>query len=226
MLSYTTVSLPCYLSYYSATLPTHFLHMTLSTIHYLTPFLGVMAALQVAFFFGIFVAFTSAALNPIQEHPHSVAVHLGQWANFSCGIKLPGTIRWRIGDFSVNGSLLLYHTSGNLHALNGVTAGRPFPPDIRGKILTETIGVLATAELDGVPVECMYGHPALASRNSYSKFALLEVRDSCVPKMLRVEVTLKKIRAAFKVEPMPQALCIYLSITSCVSIPVDMLPTN
>ena len=63
--------------------------------------------------------------------------------------------------------------------------------------------MLATAELDGVPVECMYGHPALASRNSYSKFALLEVRNSCVPKMLRVEVTLKRIRTAFKVEPVP-----------------------
>lgn len=185
-----------------------------------------MAALQLAFFFGIFVAFTSAALNPIRHHPHSVAVHKGQWANFSCGIKLPGTIRWRIGDFSVNGSILLYHTAGNLHGLNGVTAERSFAPDIRGKILTETIGVLATAELDGVPVECMYAHPALASRNSYSKFALLEVRNSCVPKMLHVEVTLKKIRAVFKVEPVLQALCIYLNITPCVSIPVDMLPTD
>ena len=112
------------------------------------------------------------ALNPIREHPHSVVVTEGQWANFSCGIKMPGTIKWRIGDFTNHG--YVYNGAGNLPGLEGVTAERSFTPDITGRILTETIGVLATAEMDGVPVECMNHHPTLATRDSYSKFALIQ----------------------------------------------------
>ena len=126
--------------------------------------------------FSILAAIAAAALNPIREHPHSVVVTEGHWANFSCGIKLPGTIRWRIGDFEDDG--YIYNTAGNLGNLEGVTAERSFAPDITGKILTETIGVLATAEMDGVPVECMYGHPVHTNRNSYSKFALIEVHPA------------------------------------------------
>ena len=116
------------------------------------------------------------ALNPIREHPHSVVVTEGQWANFSCGIKLPGTIRWRIGDFTNDG--YVYNSAGSLPELEGVTAERSFAPDITGRILTETIGVLATAEMDGVPVECVYRHPILGTRDSYSKFALIQVHPA------------------------------------------------
>ena len=120
----------------------------------------------------ILAAFSAAALNPIREHPHSVEVSEGQWANFSCGIKLPGSIQWRIGDFTRGGGYL-YNTAEKLPQVEGVTAEKSFPEDITGKVKTETIGVLATAEMDGVPVECMYLHPSRATRNSYSKFALI-----------------------------------------------------
>ena len=126
--------------------------------------------------FGILTALSTAALDPIREHPHSVVATEGTWANFSCGIKLPGFIKWRIGDFTDDGHL--YNSAGNLPGLEGVTAELSFAPDITGKILTETIGVLATPDMDGVPVECMYKHPRVATRDSYSKFALIEVHPA------------------------------------------------
>ena len=128
---------------------------------------------------GLF-AFSAAAVNPIREHPHSVVVTEGMWANFSCGIKLtsntngiPAGIKWRIGDFTRNGNE--YYSADTFPNLEGVTAERSFVPDITGRILTETIGILATEEMDGTPVECMFVHPTKPIRNSYSKFALLIV---------------------------------------------------
>ena len=126
--------------------------------------------------FSILAALSSAALNPIREHPHSVEVTEGQWANFTCGIKLPGIIKWRIGDLTRDGHT--YNSAGNLPQLEGATAERSFTPEITGKVMTETIGVLATAEMDGVPVECMYIHPSRASRNSYSKYGLIDVHPA------------------------------------------------
>ena len=129
--------------------------------------------------FCAFIAFSAAALNPIRGHPHSVVVTDGSWANFSCGIKFsdnaPGSIKWRIGDFRHDGKE--YYSADRLPALEGVTAERSFTPDITGHILTETIGILATEEMDGTPVECMFNHPAISTRNSYSKFALLNVHN-------------------------------------------------
>ena len=130
---------------------------------------------------GIF-AFSAAAVNPIREHPHSVVVTEGTWANFSCGIRLPGnrddppgSIKWRIGDFTRNGNE--YYSADKLPYLEGVTAEKSFTPDITGRILTETIGILATEEMDGTPVQCMFFHPTNPDRNSYSKYALLNVHS-------------------------------------------------
>ena len=127
--------------------------------------------------------FSAAAVNPLREHPHSVVVTAGMWANFSCSIKLsggkndtPASIKWRIGDFTHNDKE--HYSADQLPNLEGVTAERSFAPDIIGHILTETIGILATEEMDGTPVECMFVHPLnQPDRNSYSKFALMSVHN-------------------------------------------------
>ena len=124
--------------------------------------------------FCILFTFSTAAVNRIREHPHSVVATEGLWANFSCAIKLPGTIKWRIGDFTNNG--YEYNSGDKLPELEGVTAERSFPSDITGRVLTETIGILARKCMDGTPVECMFVHPAQSSKNSHSKFALLSVQ--------------------------------------------------
>ena len=115
--------------------------------------------------------------DPIREHPHSVEVSEGQWANFSCGFKLPGSIQWRIGDFTRGGGYL-YNTAEKLPQVEGVTAEKSFPEDITGKVKTETIGVLATAEMDGVPVQCMYKSPDDDPvKDSFSEYAVIHVNS-------------------------------------------------
>ena len=108
--------------------------------------------------FCAFIAFSAAEVNPIREHPHSVVVTEGSWANFSCGIKLsgntrdpPGSIKWRIGDFRHDGKE--YYSADKLPDLEGVTAERSFTPNITGRILTEIIGILATEEMDGREID-------------------------------------------------------------------------
>ena len=116
----------------------------------------------------------AAAVNPIREHPHSVLTTEGSWANFSCGIKRLGSIQWRIGDYTRDG--YKYNSAQKLPQLEGGTAEESFPSNPTGDILTETIGILATEDLDGTPIECMFVHKRNPSKNSYSKFALLNVQ--------------------------------------------------
>ena len=132
-----------------------------------------MKAIQLIIWFSILVAFGAATVNPIREHPHSVDVTEGSWANFSCAIKLPGIIKWRIGDLNRAGHI--YNSADFLPELVGVTAEKSFPPDITGRVVTETIGILASTDLDGTPVECMFEFPGHENRNSYSRYALLNV---------------------------------------------------
>ena len=123
----------------------------------------------------VLFAFSAAAVrNPIREHPHSVLVDEGMWANFTCGIKLPGHIEWRIGDFTDDG--YEYNTGERLPYVQGVTAERSFPPTRTGRILYETIRILASEELDGTPVECMFVHTHTPFRNRHSKIAILNVQ--------------------------------------------------
>ena len=117
--------------------------------------------------------------DPIREHPHSVEVSEGQWANFSCGFKLPGSIQWRIGDFT-RGDGSLYSAAVKLPQVEGVTAEKSFQAELKEneKFTNETIGVLATAEMDGVPVQCMYksldDDPV---KNSFSEYAIIHVNS-------------------------------------------------
>ena len=64
------------------------------------------------------------ARDVIRKHPQSVVVIEGQWANFSC---VPGTIKWRIGDFKTYG-IYDYNSEETLPEFEGVTAERSFPP--------------------------------------------------------------------------------------------------
>ena len=126
----------------------------------------------------VFIAVSTAAItrnDPIREHPQSVVVIEGHWANFSCGIKLPGLIKWRIGDFDADG--YFYNTAGNLDDVEGVTAERWSSRRVDSKkMLHETIRVLGTMELEGTPVQCMFVHSNNSTKkDSFSKFGLIHV---------------------------------------------------
>ena len=67
-----------------------------------------------------------------------------------------------------------YNSGETLPELEGVTAERSFPSEITGNVLTETIGVLASPDLHGVLVKCMYAHPAhVTRRDCYSRSAII-----------------------------------------------------
>ena len=130
--------------------------------------------MEMILFFSVLVTISTAAtrMSTITEHPHSIEVTEGTWANFTCAIKTPGNIMWRIEDFDNN-------NFNKLQTLEGVTGVRLFSSDLNiNNILTETIGVLATTDMDGTAVQCMLYHPTNPSKHSYSKFALLNVNTT------------------------------------------------
>ena len=135
--------------------------------------------MEMILFFSVLVTISTAAtrMSTITEHPHSIEVTEGMWANFTCVIKTPGNIMWRIGDF-ITKEGVIFNSLDNLSSLEGVTAER-FPSDsTKNSIVIETIGVLATADMDGTAVQCMLYHPTNPSKHSYSKFALLNVNST------------------------------------------------
>ena len=140
-----------------------------------------MSLTQVAIM-AVFITVSTAAIirnDPIREHPHSVVVTEGGWAHFTCAIKLPGMIRWRIGDFDNNNGSV-YNTVSNLAGLEGATAERfSYTINKTKKMLYQTIQVLATVELDGTPVQCMYQHiDGITKKDSFSMFALIHVNST------------------------------------------------
>ena len=131
-----------------------------------------MALIQFLFFCVLLRSLSAAQVNPIREHPQTVTVQEGTWANFTCTIKGSGNLLWRIGEYTSRGSSPF--SSDNLDELEGVTA-KSYRCTCTGKKCTETIGILASAELNGTPVECMLSHYTEPAKNSYSQFALLHV---------------------------------------------------
>ena len=125
----------------------------------------------------VLVTVTTAATYkyPIRKHPDSVLATEGSWAEFSCGIKLPGSIKWRIGDFTYNGTE--YNDGDKLPLVEGVTAKRNSTSNKESRKQTETINILATENMDGTPVQCMFVNPSNdSSTNRFSMFALLNVQ--------------------------------------------------
>ena len=134
--------------------------------------------MEMILFFCVLVTISTAAtrMSTITEHPHSIEVTEGMWANFTCAIKVPGNIMWRIGDFNTDKGVL-FNSPVNLPSLEGVTGVRLFSSVNNNNILTETIGVLATTDMDGTAVQCMLYHNN-SNKQSYSIFALLNVNTT------------------------------------------------
>ena len=137
--------------------------------------------MEMILFFCVLVTISTAAtrMSTITEHPHSIEVTEGTWANFTCAIKIPGNIKWRIGDF-ITKEGYIFNSPVNLPSLEGVTGVKLFSSVLNNNIMivTETIGVLATTDMDGTAVQCMLYHNNSNKQQSYSKFALLNVNTT------------------------------------------------
>ena len=110
-------------------------------------------------------SYYSALLN---EFTFEASVIEGEMANFTCAIRNDslGTIKWRIGALSeyCSGDSIV---GTGLHIMCSTIRDNSKRRD--------TIGIVATADLDGTPVECMVDSFAGVEHDEYSKFALLKV---------------------------------------------------
>lgn len=67
-----------------------------------------------------------------------------------------------------------YYIANDLAEIAGLNATR-VTHALSSNTYSETIEILATAHLDGTPLECMFKHYRNPRKNDYSKFATLMV---------------------------------------------------
>ena len=107
--------------------------------------------------------------------------HEGTRANFSCTVKChKGTILWKIGDYTAEEG----NSDQKLNSLGiSVQVYNDTDPELEarfsGKGTTVRIGILATKELDHVPIQCKIV-PYHNSQPEYSKFTILIVHPAAV----------------------------------------------
>ena len=97
------------------------------------------------------------------------------WAEFSCTIKKHDTVKWRIGSFTDDGHT--YNLGDQLKRIEELQI-EYIDTIISGNKQTEVIRILATMDLNGLPIECM-SH-SKGGKKEYSQFALLEVIPSLI----------------------------------------------
>ena len=104
-------------------------------------------------------------------------VNEGDWARFSCTVKKEkGTVLWKIGNYTKEegNALNKIETRGLITVRKyDDTAAKEIYEDVG---ITNGIEILATAELDKVPVQCvvlLYNHSY-----EYSKFVVLTVHPT------------------------------------------------
>ncbi|CAI8033944.1 hypothetical protein GBAR_LOCUS19135, partial [Geodia barretti] len=131
--------------------------MNLSIVFYLTPLL----------------TFTNG--GKLLEFSYTREVNEGEWASFSCAVKRgKAIVRWKIGNYTDEvGNGMKYIGSHGLVVRQ--YDDRELTEKYKGKGLTSGVEVLATAELNRVPVQCV-AHPLdLSLSIEYSKFIILSV---------------------------------------------------
>ena len=109
------------------------------------------------------------------EFSYTREVNEGEWASFSCAVKRgKAIVRWKIGNYTDEvGNGMKYIGSHGLVVRQ--YDDRELTEKYKGKGLAFGVEVLATAELNGVPVQCV-AHPLDHSLSiEYSKFIILSV---------------------------------------------------
>ena len=103
----------------------------------------------------------------------------GTWAEFSCTVIKSDTVKWRIGWFTDDGHE--YNVGDRLGEIEGLQIEyvETIPSSSRNK-KTEVIRILATMDLNGLPIECMSDSSNGEKFDEYSQFVLLEVMPSVI----------------------------------------------
>ena len=110
--------------------------------------------------------------KPFKKFSYVGDVVEGEWASFSCNVKSIkcGTITWKIGDYTSEQG----DSDQQLPNLEEIRVRVKSAEETNN---TETIEILATMELDGLPVQCKVTSYT-TSRDEYSQFALLRVHPN------------------------------------------------
>ena len=100
-------------------------------------------------------------------------VNEGEYANFSCtGSK--GWVLWRVGDYTDEGGTTVYNLDNV--GLSVAVYSDNIKELQEGKVgTTIMIGILATAEMNGVPVQCVIQPYHRQSDKEYSMFAIIKI---------------------------------------------------
>ena len=103
----------------------------------------------------------------------------GTWVELSCTVKRSDTVKWRIGWFTNNGHE--YNLGDRLGEIEGLQIENvdTIPSSSRNK-KTEVIRILATMDLNRLPIECMSDSINGKKFDEYSQFVLLEVMPSVI----------------------------------------------
>ena len=137
---------------------------------YLTKFLTIKLCTNNTWFL------SSAQPTKIKLSP-SGNITEGTYATITCIAPRNTFIWWRIGSFKYihNGHTFLYNTPDELHKIQGLTADivRTTSNSKRKK---SVIKILATADLNGTPIECK--STINAQVEEYSQFVILTVTSN------------------------------------------------
>ena len=105
-------------------------------------------------------------------------VNEGKYANFSCTTKVrKGWVLWRIGNYTDDEG----NAAQRLTQLEKISVEvyAEDEPEVDGRFArvgtTTRIGILATAELNGVAVQCVIVGIHVNIHKEYSKFAILKI---------------------------------------------------
>ena len=103
----------------------------------------------------------------------------GTYATITCIAPKNSFVWWRIGSFKYthNGHACLYNMAEELHKIQGLTADIVRMSNLNRK--KSVIKILATAALNGTPIECKSTIITIGDRvEEYSPFVILSVTSS------------------------------------------------
>ena len=114
------------------------------------------------------------------EISHPSRVMEDTWAEFSCTVKRKDIVKWRIGWFTDNEhEYNLGDRLGEIEGLQIEYVETITSSSGKKEFNTEVIRILATMDLNGLPIECM--SVSLDDQKiEYSQFALLKVMPSVI----------------------------------------------
>ena len=117
----------------------------------------------------------------ILEHPTSVTVTVGEWANFNCSVNCSETVslRWRLAAPMVKDVNEHYYKIKRLQKMwrrEEITIKHESTTSESTGCQLATLQVLATSQMNGAVIQCASISTRNSVSSSYSRFAVMQVQ--------------------------------------------------